>query len=175
MVIGVIQSIPGIIIQILQYVFQFSSAILDAQRGRGVDHDFFQPSGTDFALGTGMIILFVVIALAIMIFGFLWWVVMFCAVPLAMEHDLGAIDAMKLSARAGLSNFGGLLALLVFEVLVMLLGVLLLCIGTILISIPIMFLANAFAYRQIFPYIEQRFNMSPPPPSAYGTNFGSGM
>jgi len=174
MVIGLIQSIPGIIIQILQYVFQFSSAILDSRRGRGIDYDF-QASGSDFALGTGMIILFVIIALAVMIFGFLWWLALFCAVPLAMEHNLGPIEAIKLSAQAGFNNIGGLLALIIFEGLVMLLGTLLLCIGAFLISVPIMFLANAFAYRQIFPYVERQFNMSPPPPTAYGSNFGSGM
>lgn len=176
MVVGLIQSIPGIIIQILQYVFQFSSAILDTRRGRGVDYDFFQSSsGSDLAIGTGMMILIGVGAIAIMIFGILWWAATFCAVPLVMEYDLGAIDALKLSAQAGMNNIGGLIVLVIFEGLVMILGLLMICVGMFLISIPIMFLANAFAYRQIFPYVDRQFNMAPPPPNAYGSSFGSGM
>jgi len=166
MVIGLIQSIPGIIAQILQYVFQFSSAILDSRRGSNIE--IFQGSGSDFALSTGMAILLIVVALVIMVLGILWWAAFFCAVPLAMEHDLGAIDALKLSAQAGMNNIGGLLLLIILEALVMMVGVLMICIGMFLVSIPIMFLANAFAYRQIFPYVGRQLNMSPPPPTAYG-------
>lgn len=170
MVIGLIQSIPGIIAQIFQYSFQFGSAILNP-RGRGGDFDFFQASGSDVALGSGLVILVVVVALGFMIFGLVWWAAFFFAVPLAMEHDLGAIDAIKLSARAAMSHVGGLILYMILAFLVAMLGVIMICVGLFLISIPIIFVANAFVYRQVFPYVGQQFNMNPPPPSAYG-NFG---
>ena len=91
-----------------------------------------------------------------------------------MEHDIGAIDAIKLSVRAATSNIGGLILLFILEFLVALVGLLALCIG-IFFVIPIIYAANAFAYRQVFPLIEQNFNMNPPPPGAYGSSFGSGM
>ncbi len=166
MVIGLIQSIPSIIANVVQYAFQIGSSFIDPRRSR--DFDFFQVSGSD-VVGGGMIILIVILILVFMVFGFLWWAAFFFAVPLAMEHDLGPMDAIKLSARAGMSNLGGLLVLMIFMFLVGLLGVLMLCIGMFLVSIPIIFVANAFAYRQVFPYLEQqRFNMNPPPPTAYG-------
>ena len=40
----------------------------------------------------------------------------------------------------------------------------------------IIYAANAFAYRMVFPWFQQQVgNMMPPPPNAYGSNFGSGM
>lgn len=174
MVIGLIQSIPGIIAQILQYVFQFSSSFLDAQRGGG-SSTFFQSSGNGLAVGGGVMILLIVGGLAFMIFSFVWWAVFFFAVPLVMEYDMRPVDAIKLSASAAFSNLGGLLGLIIFEALIVLLGVLLICIGMFLISIPVMFLANAFAYRMVFPWTGQQFNTAPPPPGAYGTGYGSGM
>lgn len=170
MVIGLIQSIPGIIAQIVQYGVRFAQL---GMGGRGRDFEFFQVSGRDGALAGGMMLILVVVIVAFMIFAVLWWAVFFFAVPLAMEYDMGPIDAIKLSARAGMSNIGGLIVLLIFEVLVMIVGMLLICVGMFLISIPVMYIANAFAYRQVFPLIEQRFNMTPPPPTAYG--FGGGQ
>jgi hypothetical protein len=43
------------------------------------------------------------------------------------------------------------------------------------VAIPVIWGANVFAYRQVFPLIEQNFNMNPPLPTAYGSDFGSGM
>lgn len=170
MVIGLIQSIPSIIAQILQSIFQFSGAILDTRRTP--DFDFFQDSGVG-ALGAGIVMIAVIVGLVFLVVGLLWWGAFFFAVPLAMEYDLGPMEAIKLSAQAGMSNIGGLIVLLIFEILVGLLGVLLICIGMFLISIPVVFIANAFAYRQVFPYLGgQKYNMNPPPPSAYG-DFGT--
>ena len=172
MVIGLIQSIPGVIAQIIQYAARFAQIGMNGM-GNGRDFDFFQSSGRDSMLAGGMAIVAVIVVIAFMIFALIWWAVFFFAIPLAMEYDMGPIDAIKLSARAGMSNIGGLIVLLIFEVLVMLVGILLICVGMFLVSIPVMYIANAFAYRQVFPLIEQQFNMTPPPPTAYG--FGGGQ
>ena len=172
MVIGLIQSIPGIIAQVIQYGVRFAGLGLNG--GRNGDFQFFQASDRDFALAGGMMVIAIVGSIAFMIFAFVWWAIFFFAIPLAMEHDLSPVDAIKLSAQAAFANIGGLIVLLIFQVLVVLLGLVMVCIGVFLISIPIIYAANAFAYRQVFPWIEQRFNMAPPPPPAYG-DFGSGM
>ena len=175
MVIGLIQAIPGVIAQILRFTIDLGRLGLTGGKGSG-DYQFFQASSDkDVALAGGLMILAVVVGLVFAVIAIVWWAVMFFAIPLAMEYDLGAIDAIKLSARAATSNIGGLIVLMIFEVLVALVGMLLLCIGMFLISIPVIYIANAFAYRQVFPWIEQNFNMAPPPPGAYGSSFGSGM
>ena len=173
MVIGIIASIPEIIGQILRFTVDLGRLGLMGD-GRNKDFQFFQQgSNPEFAIATGLLIIIAIVAFVVIIFAVVWRVLLVFAIPLAMEYDLGVIDAIKLSARAATSNIGGLIVLFIFEFLIALLGVLALCIG-IFFVIPIIYAANAFAYRQVFPLIEQRFNMSPPPPTAYG-NFGSGM
>ncbi|MGB7202705.1 MAG: hypothetical protein WBD16_10590 [Pyrinomonadaceae bacterium] len=173
MVIGLIQSIPGVIAQVIQYGVRFAEIGMGGM-GNGRDFEFFQTGRGDTALAGGIMIIGIIVVIAFMIFSVVWWAVFFFAVPLAMEYDLSPIDAIKLSARAGMSNIGGLIVLLIFEAMLVLVGVLLICIGMFLISIPVIYLANAFAYRQVFPLIEQQFNMAPPPPTAYG-DFSRGM
>jgi uncharacterized membrane protein len=87
---------------------------------------------------------------------------------------MGAVDAIKLSARAAMSNIGGLLIYFLLLILVIIVGMLMLCVGIFLVSIPVMYIAGAFAYRQVFPWMEQQFKMAPPPPSTYG-DFGQGI
>lgn len=170
MVIGLIQSIPGIIAQIAQYGIRFAGMGLGDNNG---DFQFFQMS--DLAISSGMMILLIVVSIAFMIIGFAWWAVFFFAVPLVIENDLSPVEAIKLSASAAMSNIGGLLVLMIFQFLIVLLGMLMICLGIFLFSIPLIYLANAFAYRQVFPWAGQTFNMAPPPPNAYGSSFGSGM
>ena len=171
MAIGLIQSIPEIIGQILRLFVNLGQLGLSGSRGRNVQ--FLQSSGPDVALASGFLIIILIVAFIFIIFGVVWRVLLFFAVPLAMENDLGPVEAIKLSAKAATSNIGGLIVLFIFEFLIALVGILALCIG-IFFVIPILYAANAFAYRQVFPWIEQNFNMAPPPPTAYG-DFGSGM
>ncbi len=166
MVVGLLQSIPGIIAQIVQYSVRIAGLGLGS-RGNG-DFQFFQMSDRDFALSGGLMVLFAVLFIVFMVFSFLWWAVFFFAIPLIIENDMGAVDAIKLSARAAMSNIGGLLVYFLLLILVMIVGMLMLCVGIFLVSIPVMYIAGAFAYRQVFPWMEQQFNMAPPPPTAYG-------
>lgn len=170
MIIGLIQSIPGIIAQILQYAAQFAEIGLN---GMGGGRNFFQASGSDLAVSGGMMMLFIVLFVVFMVFAFAWWAIFLFAVPLIMEHDLGAGEAIKLSAKAAMSNIGGLILYFLLLIPIMLLGVLLLCIGMFLISIPIMYVGQVFIYRMVFPYTGTPLNMAPPPPTEYG--FGGGQ
>ena len=171
MVIGLVQAIPEIIGQGLRLVAQFGQIGLSG--GKNKDFDFFQSSNPEFAIASGLLIVIAIVAVVLILFGIAWRVLLFFAIPIALERDLGPVDAMKLSAKAATSNVGGLIVLFIFEFLIALLGIIALCIG-IFFVIPILYAANAFAYRQVFPLIQQNFNMTPPPPTTYG-DFGSGM
>ena len=171
MIVGLIQAIPEIIGQILRVVVQVGNIGLSG--GKNGDYQFFAPNAPEL-LASGALIVIAIVAFVLIIFGVAWRVLLFFAIPLAMERDINAIDAIKLSARAATSNIGGLIVLFIFEFLIALLGILALCIG-IFFVIPILYAANAFAYRQVFPLIQQNFNMNPPPPSTYGGGFGQGI
>ena len=169
MVIGLLQAIPGMIMQGIQITFRFAE--LGMRGSRNGDFDYFQSSGVN-ALGAGVLLLIALVGIAFAIFGVVWWACFFFAIPLAMEHDLGPMDAIKLSARAAMANIGGLIVLLILTVLIMIGGMLLLCLGMFLVSIPLIYIANVIAYRQVFPSMPTQFNMTPPPPSSYGVGYG---
>lgn len=86
--------------------------------------------------------------------------------PLMVDRNLGAIDAMKTSARAVWQNLGGVAGMVVVNFGLLFLGYLAFCIGLYFV-IPIMIAGNAVAYRRVFPSLESRQNFAPPPPSSY--------
>jgi hypothetical protein len=86
--------------------------------------------------------------------------------PLIVDRNLGPIDAMKTSAKAVWHNLSGVAGLVVVNFGLMLLGYIALCIGLYFV-IPIMIAGNVVAYRRVFPSLESRTNMSPPPPDSY--------
>ncbi|HMT08329.1 MAG TPA: hypothetical protein PKA82_10020 [Pyrinomonadaceae bacterium] len=177
MIIGLLQSIPAIIIQILRFVSDFASLMGSGGFGSPPSRrgDFFQSSGLpDFGLSEGLMIGLAIVGVILFLISIVWAIVFRFAIPLAMEHDLGVTDAIKLSASAAFSNIGGIILLFLLYIVVALLGVLALCIG-IFVAIPVIWIADAFAYRQVFPLIEQRMNFEPPPPTAYGSSFGQGL
>lgn len=88
------------------------------------------------------------------------------ALPLIVDRNLGAIDAMKTSAKAVWANLGGVAGLIVVNIGLGLLGYLAVCVGIYFI-IPIIIAGNLVAYRRVFPSLEMRTNLSPPPPDAY--------
>ena len=88
------------------------------------------------------------------------------ALPLIVDRDLGAIDALKTSARAVWANLGGVAGLIVVNFGLVLLGYIAFCIGVYFV-IPIVIAGNVVAYRRVFPSLELRTNDSPPPPNSY--------
>ncbi len=173
MVIGLIQSIPGIIFQIIRFSVDIAR-IFSASRGSSPRGTFFQSSMPNFGLTEGLSVFIIVLSLFFMVFSIFWYIIFAFAIPLVLENDIGPIAAIKLSAKAAFSNVGGLILLALLGFLVVVIGVLALCVGF-LVAVPVVYAANAFAYRQVFPLIERNFNFTPPPPNAYGSNFGSGM
>lgn len=175
MVIGIVQSIPEIIGQGLRFAVNIGQIGLDSSRG-GRNGQFFQSAGDPniFAgVAAGVLIIVMIVAVAFILFAIVWRFLLFFAVPLAFEHDLGAVDAMKLSSKAAMANVGGVIVLFIFELLVAILGMIMCGIGLLLVSIPIIYAANAIAYRMVFPKMGgDNFNYNPPPPTAYEGGFG---
>ncbi len=172
MIIGLIESIPQMLNFVLSMVFNVASLFIP-QDGRN-SSTFFQSSGASPAISGAIVVLIVAAFIVFFILWIGWVVVFYFAIPLTFEHDLGPVETIKLSARAAWANFGGIVGLGVVSFFVGLLGMLMICIGIFLVSIPITMVAYAVAYRQVFPRTERNVNFSPPPPTAYG-DFGHGM
>jgi uncharacterized membrane protein len=175
MIVGFIQAVPTIIFTILQYAMdltRLATQIL-GQQGIGSGRDFYQSSdGTDIAIAGGLMIVYIVIVIAYLIFAITWYISFAFAIPLVTEHNIGAIEALQLSAKAGWGNVGGLIVLAILGGLIGLAGALALCIG-IFFVIPIIYAAQAFAYRQVFPSVNAPTTYNtPPPPGEYGGTFG---
>jgi uncharacterized membrane protein len=98
------------------------------------------------------------------------------ALPLMAEYDnIGPIEAIKYSFKAAFSNIGGLIVLIIFEILIGFLGVMALCIGVFFIM-PLYYAITVTAYKQVFPgpaFSPQ--NTAPPTPDQYGGSYGQGM
>ncbi len=159
MVIGLIQAIPAIVFQILQWTTDLSRLAAG--------------SGGSEPLQTGLMLGLITVFFVYFIFQLLWNAALIFAIPLIMEHDIGVLEAIKFSFAAVFGNLGGIIVLSILCGLVGLLGFIALCFG-IFVAIPVVWTANVFAYRQVFPMIEQNFNIMPPPPNAYG-DFGQGI
>ncbi len=108
----------------------------------------------------------------------LFWLVMFIVIlflsigftfvyPLIVDRKLQALDAVKLSFRAAMANFGRLVLLLLLTGLLGLGGVLLCYVGMFLVF-PITYGALAVAYEQVFGLSDGNDpapNLPPPPPA----------
>ncbi|HKP71126.1 MAG TPA: hypothetical protein VJV05_17700 [Pyrinomonadaceae bacterium] len=163
MLVGLIQSIPGIVWTIFQYSVDIARVVGE---GSGGDVGFYQSAGDGFAAGLSVI--FILLIVGFVLFSIAWTMLLTFAIPLVMEHDLGVVDALTTSARATGSNLAGLVLLIIFEALVAILGMLVLCVG-IFVAMPVIYAANVIAYRYVFPHGPRRdYNTAPPPPTAYG-------
>jgi uncharacterized membrane protein len=106
---------------------------------------------------------------------FFWRLAFIFVFPLMAERDIGPIDALKLSVNAVLANLGGLVVLVLIEAGLLIVGIMVCCVGVFFV-LPVVFAANAFAYRQVFPLLNQPFAPpAPPPPPVYGGSYGQGV
>ncbi len=162
LVIGLIQGIPAIILQILQYTVDLTS-LAGSQGSPGEFGALSVFTGGIFFLYFGY-----------MIFQIIWSLATTFAVPLIIEHDTDIGETIRLSLSAVFANLGGLILLAILNFVVGLIGVIALCVG-IFVAIPIAFAANVFAYRMVFPApVGDSMNYAPPSPDTYG-DFGRGI
>lgn len=168
MAAGLVYSLPEIIFQGVRISLRVSSAILESGVRRGAD-DY----STD-ALLSGLSFIWLFLGSIFFIFGIFWKLAFFFVLPLMVERDIGPIDALKLSASAAFANVGGVLILLLIEAGIVLVGMLACCVG-LLFVLPLVYAANAFAYRQVFPLLNPPMPNNPPPPGSYGGAYGQGV
>ncbi len=166
--IGAVQAIPGIIWQVADTAMNISTRVWTASGSSA------QTSDAEALLIGGFAAVYVIFAIVMFIVTIAWAISFAFAIPLAAENDIGPIEALKLSARAGWSNLGGIIVTAILMTLIAILGVLALCIG-IFFVLPLFFATWAFAYRQVFPSTEPMFPTGPPPPTAYGGSYGRGI
>src|SRR5258708_2978498 len=124
LVIGVINSIPSIIFLILNFALRLGgifAQMIQGATGKSSRSSFFQSQNfvqsNDAAplIARGVIIVIFVLSIIFMLFSLAWGITFFFALAILAENDIGAIDAIKLSARAGWSNIGGLVVLFILE------------------------------------------------------------
>jgi uncharacterized membrane protein len=168
MAAGLIQNIPGIIFQIFQFTFDIGSRIaMSRPRGRGSEPDL-----GPLAAFTGVYLLVVLVFLG---FSIIWHLAFLFVMPLIAEHEIGPIEAIKLSAAAAFSNTGGLILLIILEGLIVLAGFAAICFG-IFFVMPLLYAAVAVAYRQVFPDLGPPvYQNAPPAPDTYGSTYGQGL
>jgi hypothetical protein len=121
-------------------------------------------SGPDPGAMLGFFGVFGIIVLIIMVAMIVLSVVFTFAYPLIVDRRLSGLNAVKLSIRAGMANFFGLLGMLLLTGLLTFVGVLFCYVGAFLVM-PISFAAIAMAYEQVFGLGEVAPNLPPPPPS----------
>jgi hypothetical protein len=105
-------------------------------------------------------IVFVVIVVAMVLIS----VVFTFAYPLIVDRGLSGMDAVKLSAKAAMANYLGLLGLVLLTTLLGMVGAMFCYVGAFLIA-PITFGALGVAYEQVFGLRQLAPNIPPPPPS----------
>jgi hypothetical protein len=155
---AVLHTIPVIVIvvpaYILFYVFMFVGIAASSSSGEPNPAALF-----GVMAGFGLFWLVVVAIIIIISIGFIF------VYPLIVDRKLSAIDAIKLSFRAALSNFWRLLGMVLLTSLMGAVGVLACYIGAFLVM-PISYAAIAKAYEQVFGLDEGVgfANMPPPPP-----------
>lgn len=120
----------------------------------------------------GFSALLIVSVLIVYLFVFFLQILMFFALPLIAERDLGIADAVKLSFKGATQNLGGIIVLCILEGLILIGGVIALCIG-VLFVLPIIHAANVAAYKSVFPDTENSFFDEPPQPDYYGGMYGA--
>jgi Predicted integral membrane protein len=171
--VGLIQAIPGIVYQIIDLFANVSMKMMELGNiPTGRSGDFYQSSSSDALFAGGVLIFYLIFVFVYALIAAIWAISFVFAIPLVMEHDLGPIDALKLSAKAAWSNVFGVIFLAFLVWIMLVLGVLALCIG-IFFVLPMVTSSFAFAYRQVFPALNAPTTYNtPPPPGAYGGTFG---
>lgn len=164
--IMLIQMIPSFLILTLIIPYLYFSGGANPLDPNGMNPEQLQQLFNPQMIGLFVLVYLVVLALSIILKIFL-----FFALPLVADRNVGIGDALSLSFKAATGNIGGLLLLIILEILMVFGGILLFCIGIIFV-LPVILAAEIAAYRQVFPDDQMFFNNEPPRPDAYGGNYG---
>jgi uncharacterized membrane protein len=150
LILGILSAIPDI----LFFITAYSLNILTALQSKLTDQNQIIALGIGIVLGS--IVFIAVFFILKLIFGILFFFVF----QLIMDHDISIGEAIRLSFNGARQNLGGLLLLWLLEFVIIIGGLLLFCIGFLFVM-PIIYAANTFAYRQVFPDSYNNFLTNP--------------
>lgn len=111
-------------------------------------------------------VVLIVMVLSIMAVAMVASMLFIFSFPLLVEQQLSPMEAIKTSVRAVLGNLGGVLGLLLLNMVGSLVGVMLCYVGAFMFM-PVAFAAYTVAYRQVFPE-SYAPNYAPPAPPQWG-------
>ena len=157
LIAALLHMIPIFVIIVPTYIFFYISmfAMMASQGGREPE------PGLVFGFFGFWIVVWIVLMLVLILIS----VIFTFAYPLIVDRRLAGFEAVKLSVKAAMANFWGLLGLMFLSGLLALGGILLCYVGWFLVM-PITFGAIAVAYEQVFGLSEGAGpNLPPPPPS----------
>jgi uncharacterized membrane protein len=148
--------IPLIVLMVPFYFIMAAIMLAGMPRGQVRPEEMSGFMATFFGFEIVFILVLLIVSLLIEIF-FIF------AFPLVVDRKLKALDALKLSFRAGKANLGGIVGLLLLNVVLGFVG-LLCCIVGVYFYLPVAFASYVIAYRRVFPEITRNFPSPPPPP-----------
>jgi hypothetical protein len=158
LIAALLHALPIIVIVVPAYILFYVSMIVSiAAQGNSSEPNPAPFLGVMAVFGLFWVVVMIVII--VVSIGFIF------AYPLIVDRKLKAIDAIKLSFRAGLANFWRLLGMMLLTGLMTTVGVLACYVGAFLVM-PLSYAAIAKAYEQVFGLSEggEFSNMPPPPP-----------
>jgi hypothetical protein len=150
LIVGLIMVVPVVIVYLVLYLPLVVAIVLGSKLSEG---ELLGLIGGAFAVDLVVIIIMVCFH-TLLIFTF----------PLIVDRNLGAFQAMALSARAVWANLGGVAGLYGVGFVLSLLGTMVFCFGTYFV-IPLIVAGNMVAYRKVFPAIAGRD--LPPAPTSF--------
>lgn len=141
-IVTLIQTVPLIVIIAPFYItFFLKMSKLSSRRGSPEEATRFMQEFLSMLIPIFIVVMVLSIVITLL-FTFTF--------PLIVDRKLNAIDALKLSAQASMSNLGGLIGLTLLNILLSIVGLVLCYIGIFFI-LPVTLGAVAVAYRQVFP------------------------
>lgn len=158
LIAAVLHALPIIVVVVPAYILFYVSMIVSiAAQGNSSEPNPAPLFGVMAVFGLFWVVVMIVII--VISIGFIF------AYPLIVDRKLKAIDAIKLSFRAGLANFWRLLGMMLLTGLMTSVGVLACYVGAFLVM-PLSYAAIAKAYEQVFGLSDgaEFSNMPPPPP-----------
>ena len=150
LILGILSAIPDI----LFFITAYSLNILTALQSKLTDQNQI------IALGIGIVLGSIVFVAIFFILKLIFGVLFFFVFQLIMDHDISIGEAIRLSINGARQNLGGLLLLWLLEFVIIIGGLLLFCVGFLFVM-PIIYAANTFAYRQVFPDSYNNFLTNP--------------
>jgi len=150
LIAALIMMIPMVVIMVPGYIVMLVTmfAAMPKQQPGQPAQPPDQAAMTTFLIAMGVFMLLLIVVQLVVT------VLFFFTFPLIIDRKMKGVDALKMSYRAAKANFGGLLGLVLLDMLFSMIGALACYVGAFFV-IPIHFAANAVAYRKVFPSLDE--------------------